>query len=277
MRTTARAPAGQVSLRRRSTPSAPRRAGPRVACRAQSFGRGRSGLVARRGGVARALEQPVAGSILPARRAGEDDPVPEDRFAHQLLARVVAGIAVAIAAVHAEVVARHHDDVDALHLLQEVVDDADALRVLDQDHHQDVVVGVDGVAGAPQARRLHLARAAVAPRPGVRVVAVADRILREHHRVARLLDRVDHRDDDPEGARVGGLLDVALVGGRDAHEGNAARFGDRLDQLLRLTPGERAVLHLDPDEVDPLAGLLRDLQVRADDRVAEDLFAFLQL
>ena len=48
------------------------------------------------------------------------------------------------------------------------------------------------------------------------------------------------------------------------------------DQLLRLTPGQRAVLHLDPDEIHSLAGFLRDLKVRADDRVAEDLLALLQ-
>ena len=89
----------------------------------------------------------------------------------------------------------------------------------------------------------------MSPRLGVRVVAMADRELREQDGVARFLDRVDHRDDDPERAGIGGLLDVAFVRGRHAHEGDAAGLDDHLDQLLRLTPGERAVLHLDPDEV----------------------------
>ena len=163
------------------------------------------------------------------------------------------------------------------HLFEDVVDDADALRVLDQDHHEDVVVRVHGVAGAPQAGRLHLARAAMSPRPGVRVVAMADGELGEHDGVPRFLHRVDHRDDDPERARIGGFLNVAFVRGRYAHEGNAAGLGDHLDQLLRFTPGERAVLHLDPDEVHPFAGLLRGGQVGTDDGVAEDLFPFLQL
>ena len=135
----------------------------------------------------------------------------------------------------------------------------------------------DGVARAPEAGRLHLARAAMAPWPGVRVVAVPDGELGEQDGVARLLDRVDHRDDDAERARIGGFLDVALVRGRYAHEGNAPGVGNHLDQLLGLTPGERAVLHLDPDEVHPFAGFLRDGEVGTDDGVAEDLLSFFQL
>ena len=151
------------------------------------------------------------------------------------------------------------------------------LRVLDQEHDEDVVVRVHGVAGPPQAGRLHLARAAMSPRPGVRVVAMADGELGKHDRVPCFLHRVDHRDDDPQRARVGGLLNVAFVRGRYADERNAAGLGDHLDQLLRFTPGERAVLHLDPDEVHAFAGLLRGVEVGTDDGVAEDLLPFLQL
>ena len=108
------------------------------------------GVVSRGGRVAPALEQPVAGPIPPARRAGEDQAAPEDGFAYECLARVVARVAVAIAAVLAEIVARHHDDVDPRHLVEDVIDDADAFRVLDLNHDQDVVVGVGGIPVPPQ-------------------------------------------------------------------------------------------------------------------------------
>src|SRR6187200_2282039 len=81
-------------------------------------------LVAGRRGGGRALEQPVAGPIPPVRGTGENQAALEDRLAHERLACVVARVAVAIAAVQAEVVARHHDDVDTRHLFEDVVDEA---------------------------------------------------------------------------------------------------------------------------------------------------------
>src|SRR5262249_29456632 len=125
-------------------------------------------LVSRVGGRPAALEQPVAGARLPARGAGQGLAVGEDRVADELLPRVVGRGAGAVAAVHAEVVARDHHDVDPLDFLEDVVDDADAGRALDLDHDQDVVVGVGGIALAPEPAGLAAARAAMAPGPGVR-------------------------------------------------------------------------------------------------------------
>ena len=163
------------------------------------------------------------------------------------------------------------------HLFEDVVDDADALRVLDLDHHEDVVVRVGGVAGPPQTGGLGLARTAMSPRLRVRVVAMADGVLGKQDGVSGFLDRIDHRDDDSQRARISGFLNVSFVRRRYANEGDAAGLDDHLDQLLRFTPGERAVLHFDPDEVLAFARFLRGGQIGIDDGVAEDLFPFLQL
>ena len=153
---------------------------------------------------------------------------------------------------------------------------ADARRALDLDHDQDVVVGVGGIPIAPEGFGLVSARAATTPGLGVRVVPITDRILGKQDRVAGLLDRLDHRHDDAQCAGIAGFQDVADVRGRYTHERDAPRFGDHLDQLLRFTPGQRAVLHFDPDEILAFAGFLRGFEVGMDDRVAEDLLAGLE-
>ncbi len=262
--------------RPRLTGSARQRASPRAACRARSSGRGRWGLVSRGLGGLGALEQHVAGAVAPARGTGEDLAVGEDRFADDFFPRIVGRRAVAVAGEHAEIVARDHDDVDPLDLVEDVVDHADARRVLDLDHDQDVVVGVGGIPIAPETGGLVLARAAMPQglvfglsRSPIGILGIQDR-------VAGLLDRLDHRHDDTQRAGIAGFQDVADVRGRHTHERDAPRFGDHLDQLLRFTPGERAVLHLDPDEILAFAGFLRGFEVGMDDRVAEDLLAGLE-
>src|SRR6516165_1167672 len=98
-------------------------------------------------------------------------------FADQFFSRVVGGGAIAVAGVLTEIVAGDHDDIDPLDLFEDVIDNADARRALDLDHDQDVVVGVGGVALAPELAGLAAARAAMTPRLGIRVFATADREL----------------------------------------------------------------------------------------------------
>ncbi len=50
------------------------------------------------------------------------------------------------------------------------------------------------------------------------------------------------------------MLDLFLVGVRDAHAGNCARIGASAPHLGYLIPGGRGVLHLGPDEVIAGAG-----------------------
>src|SRR5262245_27591786 len=182
-------------------------------------------------------------------------------FADQFFARVVGGGAIAVAGVLTEIVAGDHDDIDPLDLFEDGIDDADARRDLDLDHDQYVVVGVGGVALAPELAGLAAAGAPMTPGLGIRELAITNRELGEHDRIARFLNRLDHRDDDPQGTGVDCFLDVADVRRGDADERDATGFGDDLDQLLRFTPRQRAVLHFDPDEILPFAGCFRGLEV----------------
>src|SRR5689334_673053 len=66
-------------------------------------------VVTRVRGIAAALEQPITRPVLPARGTGEYLAVLQHGFTDDLLARVVALIAVTITGLPAEVVARDHD------------------------------------------------------------------------------------------------------------------------------------------------------------------------
>jgi len=112
--------------------------------------------------------------------------------------------------------------------------------------------------------------------PGIGRFAIADREFGEQHRVPGLLDAIDHGDDNPERARIGGFLDIAHVRGRHTDERDATGLNDHLDQVLRFTPRQGAMLHLDPDKILPFAGSFRGLKVGLADRVAKHLLAGFQ-
>ena len=115
---------------------------------------------------------------MPGPGAGENFAVAEDGVADDFFPRIVGWRAVAVASEHAEIVARHHNDIDPLDVIQDVVDHADTRRTLDLNHDQDVVVGIGVIPIAPQDFGLVVSRrAAPSPGLGIRVVPMTDRIL----------------------------------------------------------------------------------------------------
>ena len=74
------------------------------------------------------------------------------------------------------------------------------------------------------------------------------RVLGEPAGIARLDRVVDRRDDDPERSEVGGLLDLAFGSLRHADDRHTDPWA-RGNHLLDVGKRQRAVLHLNPDEV----------------------------
>src|SRR5262245_34532526 len=111
----------------------------------------------------RALEQHVTRAVLPARGTGKDFAMGKNRFANEFFSRIVRRRSIAVAAELAEIVTRHHDDIDPLDLVEDVIDDADACWALNLNHDQNVVVGIGGVPLAPEGCGLVAAGAATTP------------------------------------------------------------------------------------------------------------------
>src|SRR5262245_43165378 len=105
------------------------------------------------------LEQPITRAVLPTRGTGKDFAMGQNRFPNDLFPRIVRRRAVAVAGELAEIVARDHDDINPLDLVEDALDNADARRALNLNHDQDVVVGVRRIRFAPEGRGLVATRA----------------------------------------------------------------------------------------------------------------------
>src|SRR5204863_7354766 len=133
-------------------------------------------------------------------------------------------------------------------------------------------VVVDGVAiaagdAAPHGRVERLAAAVAAPSFRREIGPV--------YRFARFGYAVDGRHDENERAGVEGVLDLALVGIRDADAGHRFGVRTRAPHARHRAPVVLIVLHLGPDEV--IAGVRHGAVSRrvggAEQRAAGDLAA----
>ena len=74
----------------------------------------------------------------------------QNGFADDFFARIVGWGAIAVATEPAEIVARHHDAINALDLVEDPVNQAGANRGFNLDQNENVVVGVGLVILAPE-------------------------------------------------------------------------------------------------------------------------------
>src|SRR5690606_10702898 len=180
--------------------------------------------------------------------------------------RLVLGVALTQTGEAAQVRARGEDHVDVLER-GDLLDDLDALRVFDHRDDHDVVVRPLPVFTSPDRAVL----------PGALAPFAERRIHRESDRVLDLLDGVDHRHDHAERPDIDGLLDVPL--GRVGHPDERNRGPRaRADHRRDFRVGQRAVLHLDPEEVE--AGVRHraiDVHARRLDRPTDDLTSGFEL
>ena len=137
------------------------------------------------------------------------------------------------------------------------------------DHHRHQHVVVD--RGAIVDPGPHLTE-----RSAARTAAADRRIAREARRIPRLERIVHGRHDDADGADVGRFLDARFERVGHADHRRRADAGTREHHAPHLVPRHRAVLHLEPDEVEVLADLAVQLRVVGRDRVAGDLLVLEQ-
>jgi len=144
-------------------------------------------------------------------------------------------------------------------------EDAGIKALLDHRDHHNVFVGSGPVVASPQRSILPAALAAL---PEWRIVRVG-------YGGSNLLHAVHHRNDDAQRADVRRLLDVSLGGCRNTDERDGRRTAARPDHPRRVRVRQRAVLHLDPDEVETGVGHRAvDVGIGCRHGRADDLAAF---